>query len=111
MFKWLKKCWTDYQEQRCMARQTDPRALQDLSREVRALAEAVDLFWVDEPKFRERLRKIDQEMRMLEDMIQRPNFRMVSPEKRLQLRESLIASKEHLLEAVKEAPTASSLPQ
>lgn len=111
MFQWLKKAWTNHQEQRTLAKETDPKALRDLSREVRALAEAVDRFWVDEPKFRERLQKIDQEMRMLEDMLQRPNFRLVTPEKRLQLRASLIASREHLLEAVKEAPTASSLPQ
>ncbi len=111
MLKWLKKTWTTYQEYRNVAKQTDPTALRDLSREVRALAEAVDRFWVDEPKFRDRLRKIDQEMQILEEIIQRPNFRLVSPEKRLQLRESLIESREHLLEAVKEAPTASSLPQ
>lgn len=111
MFTWLKKSWTDYQRYRSVAKQTDPMALRELSREVRALAEAVNKFWVDEPKFRDRLRKIEQEMHVLEDILQRPNFRLVSPEKRLQLRESLIESREHLLEAVKEAPTASTLPQ
>ncbi|HDQ39793.1 MAG TPA: hypothetical protein ENN39_02010 [Desulfonatronum sp.] len=111
MFKRLKKLWTNYQDYRSVAKQTDPKALRELSREIRALAEAVDRFWIDEPKFRNRLRKIEQEMQVLEEIIERPNFRLVSPEKRLQLRESLIESREHLLEAVKEAPTASSLPQ
>lgn len=111
MFARLKKAWINFQDYRSVAKQTDPRALRELSREVRALAEAVNCFWIDEPQFRDRLRKIEQEMQILEEIIERPNFRLVSPEKRLQLRESLIESREHLLEAVKEAPTASNLPQ
>lgn len=111
MFNWLKKVWTNFQDYRKVAKQTNPEALRDLSREVRALAGAVNRFWIDEPQFRDRLRKIEQEMHILDEIIARPNFRLVSPEKRLQLRESLIESREHLLEAVKEAPTASSLPQ
>jgi hypothetical protein len=111
MFARIKKAWTNFKDYREVARQTKPEALRDLSREVRALAEAVNRFWINEPQYRERLRKIEQEMQMLEAIIERPNFRLVSPEKRLQLRENLIESREHLLEAVKEAPTASSLPQ
>jgi predicted nuclease with TOPRIM domain len=111
MFARLKKAWINLQNQRSVARQTDPKTLLELSHEVRALAEAVNRFWVDEPQFRDRLRKVEQEMQILEEIIRRPNFRLVSSEKRLQLRESLLESREHLLEAVKEAPTASNLPQ
>jgi hypothetical protein len=107
----LKKAWINLQNQRSIAKQTDPRALLELSREVRALAKAVNRFWVGESQFRDRLRKVEQEMQIIEEIISRPNFRLVSSEKRLQLRESLIESREHLLEAVKEAPTASNLPQ
>lgn len=111
MFSWVKQLWIRYRDHQEIAKQTRPEALLDLSREVRALAQAVNRFCVHEPKFRDRLRKVEQEMQMLEEIIERPNFRLVSPEKRLQLRENLIESREHLLEAVKEAPTASSLPQ
>ncbi len=111
MLTWLKKRWSSYKEYHEVSKQTKPEALLDLSREVRALAEAVNRFWVNEPKYRDRFQKIEQEMQILEEIIERPNFRLVSPEKRLQLRENLIESREHLLEAVKEAPTASSLPQ
>ncbi|GAB6058027.1 hypothetical protein [Desulfonatronum parangueonense] len=108
---WLKNKWSAYRENHEISRQTKPEALLDLSREVRALAEAVNRFWVNEPKHRDRLLKIEQEMKILEKIIERPNFRLVSTEKRIQLRENLIESREHLLEAVKEAPTASPLPQ
>lgn len=111
MFQWLKKAWKRFQEYRVLARQADPRALRELSREVKDLAEAVSRFWSDEPQFRDRLRAIQKEMQTLEEVLERPNFRLISPEKRLQLRESLIESREHLLEAVKKAPTASDLPQ
>ncbi|TVQ97728.1 MAG: hypothetical protein EA399_12625 [Desulfovibrionales bacterium] len=111
MFSWVKQRWAQYRERQEIAKQTNPEALMDLSREVRALAEVVNQFCVNEPKYRDRMRKVEYEMQVLEEIIERPNFRLVSPEKRLQLRENLIESREHLLEAVKEAPTASSLPQ
>lgn len=111
MFTWLKKKWSTCKENHEISKQTNPQALLDLSREVRALAEAVNRFWVNEPKYQDRLRKIEKEMQILEEIIERPSFRLVSPEKRLQLRENLIESRENLLEAVREAPTASTLPQ
>ncbi len=111
MFSWLKHIWTKYRDDQEISRQTRPEALLDLSREVRALAAAVNRFCVNEPQLRTRLKKVEREMQMLEEIIERPNFRLVTPEKRLQLRENLIESREHLLKAVKEAPTASSLPQ
>jgi chromosome condensin MukBEF ATPase and DNA-binding subunit MukB len=111
MLSWLKQIWTYYRDSQEVSKQTKPEALLGLSREVRALAAAVNRFCVNEPQLRTRLKKVEQEMQMLEEIIGRPNFRLVTPEKRLQLRENLIESREHLLEAVKEAPTASSLPQ
>lgn len=111
MFHWLRKAWNSFADQRNVARETNPEALSELSREVRDLARAVDHFWVEEPRFRDRLRMIEQEMLLLEEVIRRPSFRCVSREKRLQIRKSLIESREHLLGAIKEAPTASSLPQ
>lgn len=111
MFKWLKASWQKHREDRNLAKEIDPRSLCDLSREVRALAGAIDRFWFDEPIFRDRLRLLEKEMEMLEEMIRRPDFRKVPLEKRIQLRDSLIESREHLLATVKEAPTASNLPQ
>ncbi|WP_031386821.1 hypothetical protein [Desulfonatronum thiodismutans] len=111
MLSWLKQIWSNYRDSQEISKQTKPEALLDLSREVRALAAAVNRFCVNEPRLRTRLMKVEREMQMLEEIIERPNFRLVTPEKRLQLRENLIESREHLLEAVKEAPTASSLPQ
>lgn len=111
MFQWMKNTWNSLMDRRNLVRETDPEALRELSREIRDLAEAVNCFWLEEPQFRQRFQKIEQEMLILEEVIQRPNFKLVSPEKRLQLRKSLIQSREHLLEAVKEAPTASPLLQ
>ncbi|PTN38720.1 hypothetical protein [Desulfonatronum sp. SC1] len=111
MFSWLKRIWNNYRDYQEVSKQTRPEALLDLSREVRALAAAVNRFCVNEPQLQTRLLKVEREMKMLEEIIERPNFRLVTPEKRLQLRENLIESREHLLEAVKEAPTASPLPQ
>lgn len=111
MFSWLKRIWSKYRDATEVSRQTKPEVLLDLSKEIRALAQAVNSFCVNEPKYRDRLLKVEQEMQILEEIIERPNFRLVSPEKRLKLRENLIESREYLLEALKEAPTASSLPQ
>lgn len=107
MLSWFKALWQNYQGYRTATSQTSPETLLDLSREVRALAQVVNRFWVEEPGFRDQLHKIEQEMQILEQFIGRPKFRLLSPEKRLQLRENLLQSREHLLQAAREAPTAS----
>jgi hypothetical protein len=107
MFSWFKTLWNNFQDYQTASRQTSPETLLDLSREVRALAQVVDRFWIEEPGFRHQLHKIEQEMQILEQFITRPKFHLLSPEKRLQLRENLLQSREHLLQAAREAPTAS----
>jgi hypothetical protein len=72
------------------------------------LAEAASKLWHQEPEFQERVKRIRTEMAELEKLTSKPEFKRLSPQKRLELRRSLIQSKAQLLESMHAAPSPTS---
>jgi len=81
----------------------EPEAFAGLSRELRDLARIAAGLWPDEPAFQNRVKRIQDEMNQLDAMASRPEFLGISPEKRLELRQSLISSRDQLMETVRRA--------
>ena len=106
MFRGLVKRWRDFMEARRRAREIAPEAFIDLSAELREMAEVVSKLRHSDPAFQPRLARIMREMTHLESLATKPGFKRLPLEKRMELRRSLLASREQLLESMSEAPAA-----
>ncbi|MFZ5427592.1 MAG: hypothetical protein ACOZEN_11510 [Thermodesulfobacteriota bacterium] len=111
MFSWLSRSLKQALARRRMARETNPRAFQDLSRELRELAEIASRVWPEEPSFQNRINNIREEMDQLDELTSKPEFRLLPLKKRLELRESLLHSKTQLMDTVSTAPPPTNRPQ
>jgi hypothetical protein len=111
MFGWLGRSWKKLLGRRRLLRQTNAQAFRDLSRELRDLAEVAARVWPETPSFQKKIQNIRDEMDQLDDLTSKPEFRMLSLKKRLDLRDSLIMSKTQLMDTVSTAAPPTSLPQ
>mgnify|MGYP001348845368 CR=1 FL=1 len=108
MIKALRRLWALLVERRRIAREIDPQAFRILAGELRDLARVAERLWPRSHKFYIKIKRIQSEMEQLDQLASRPEFRRLSPEKRLRLRESLIQSRDQLLETVQTAPSPTS---
>jgi len=111
MFSWLVNRFRKIVTLRRQARETAPAAFQDLSKELRELAEIASRVWPEEASFQERIRGIREEMDQLDQLTSKPEFRLLPLKKRVELRESLLNSKTQLMDTVSTAPAPTSRPQ
>lgn len=86
-------------------RQIRPETFRELAREMLELAGFAERLWPRDHAFQERLRRIQEEMAEVEKLTGRPEFRRLSEAQRLRLRESILKSREQLMETVQNAPT------
>lgn len=101
--EWLKNKITELKRRRALARQIDPEAFKELSTELRDLADKASKLWLEEPRFQARIKRIKVEMEQLEELTSKPEFKRLSPKKRMELRQSLHHSREQLLESMYQA--------
>lgn len=102
---WLARRWRDYRAYRRLIAEADPAAILRMSREIRALAEAAAQICPGEEPLQSRIRSIQAEMSRLGRLAVRPEFRRLSPGKRILLRQGLMQSREQLLETLQTAPS------
>ncbi|GAB6175871.1 hypothetical protein JCM16814_07620 [Desulfobaculum senezii] len=105
MIKKFKQRIRETIQARRRAKEIDPKSFLELSAELLELADAASKLWHSEPRFQTRLRRIREEMAQLEDLASKPEFKRLSPQKRLELRESLLSSRDQLLESLNSAPS------
>lgn len=111
MLTWLKRNWNKLLRQHHMARETNPEAFRNLSREVRELAGIAARVWPQEPSFQQKILNIREEMDQLDELTGKPEFRLLPLSKRVELRESLLLSKTQLMDTVSTAPPPTTRPQ
>ncbi|MBF0481367.1 MAG: hypothetical protein HQK81_10660 [Desulfovibrionaceae bacterium] len=105
--KWLGR-WRRSRELRALV---EPEAFAGLSRELRDLARIAAGLWPDEPAFQDRVKRIQDEMNQLEAMAVKPEFLGIPTQKRLELRQSLLGSRDQLMETVRRAQPPTSTTQ
>jgi len=111
MWKKIKAKWREYKERRRISSEIGQKTFLRLSGELMELADTASKLWPQEPKFQARITRLKDEMRQLELLAAKPEFRRLPQKKRLELRQSLIQSKQQLLETVRSAPSPTTLLQ
>ena len=105
MFKKLKDMIHNFLETRREHAKIDPYSFHKMAKELEDLTHQAEAFWPYEEEFVAKINRIREEMRQLQDLAKKPEFKRLSPEKRLKLRESLLHSREQLLSGMSNAPT------
>lgn len=104
MWAWLRKKMQGLAEERRLARDIHPETFRTMAAELAELAEVASKVRPEEQAFLLKARRIRQEMLELGRMTKRPEFRMLPSQKRIELRESLLSSREQLLKTLCDAP-------
>lgn len=95
--------WKRWRDARKLERHISPRVFVELSTELMDLAQTASKVRHGEPAFQTRVARIQKEMEQLGDLASKPEFRRLSPAKRLELRKSLLLSKAQLLKSMRDA--------
>lgn len=104
MFSKLRTWFKNRRERQAASEGIDPQSFRQLAAELKELADAAGRLWPDEASFQERIRRIKSEMDQLDELTSRPEFRRLTRDRRQRLRESIIQSRDQLLQAVQAAP-------
>lgn len=104
---WAQRKWRALCAARKAAAEQNPGGILRLARELRCLAEAARRVCPPERRLQSRISALHEEMRRLTVLAETPEFRCLTPEKRQQLHQGLVQSREQLLRAMGqvEAPT------
>jgi len=111
MWKKIKAGWRAYKERRRISEEIGQKTFLKLSGELLELADTASKLWPQEPRFQARITRLKDEMRQLETLAAKPEFKRLSQKKRLELRQSLIYSKQQLLETMRSAPSPTTILQ
>ena len=112
MFGWIRKRWESRRAYKRLLRDVDPRTIRDLALEIRDLARTAEQVCTGgEPERLNRIRSIQKDMDRLDGLTAQPEFKRLSTGKRLLLRQSLLQSREQLVESLHHAPTVSEVIQ
>lgn len=105
MFGWVKDKIEAWKAKRRLVREIDPRAIKRMAQEIRDLAMLAAQLGPRGKDIRALIRNIITEMERLSELADRPEFRRLSPGKRLLLRQGLMESREQLLESIESSPS------
>jgi len=111
MLAWLRTKWRGMAEKRRLAREIHPETFRTMAAELAELAEVASKVRPEEQAFLLKARRIRREMLELGRMAARPEFRMLPSRKRIELRESLLSSREQLLKTLCDAPVVTTTRQ
>jgi hypothetical protein len=102
---WFKDRIDTWRARRRLDREIDPRAIKRMAQEIRDLAMLAAQLGPRGKDIRALIRNIITEMDRLTELTDKPEFRRLSPGKRLLLRQGLLESREQLLESIESTPS------
>jgi len=104
MFAKLIAKWREWRQSRKLAEEIDPSVFLAMAAELRDLADTASKLWQANPPYMARAQRILDEMNQLEHLASRPEFKRLSSQKRQELRQSLLLSRDQLLESMQASP-------
>jgi hypothetical protein len=111
MFAWLAKALSSIKDSIRYKEKVSPEAIRILAGELRELARAAEMFANEEAAPIDRIKRIQSETGQLIELTGKAEFRKLSVQRRLELHESLVDSKRHLLNTMQETPVATDVIQ
>ncbi len=75
-----------------------------LLNDIRSLTELIEKIWIIDDSLLKRIKKIQKEMDKLDDILNKKYFSVLPEQKKMELKKSLIISKEELIKCIEEAP-------
>jgi hypothetical protein len=105
MFGWFKTMMAEWRARRKLDREINPRAIKEMAQEIRDLALLAAQLGPRGKEIRTLIRNILTEMERLSALADRPEFRKLSPGKRILLRQGLLESREQLLDSIESTPS------
>ena len=92
-------------EKQAVQRSVDPKAIADLTTELRDLALRAAQFCPTETGMAARLKNLEEELSRLENLAHRPEFCKLSTEQRLELRQGLLQVRTQILTTMQQGPS------
>lgn len=86
-------------------RQVHAREFRKIAREMAYLSDIAIRIGPDQSQTTEKLKSINKEMNRLINLVDSKDFARITPESRMELRESILASRKQLVETLHRAPT------
>ncbi|OBQ56244.1 hypothetical protein [Halodesulfovibrio spirochaetisodalis] len=104
MFSWLASAFRRLTDSIRYKEKVSPEAIRVLAAELRELAQVAEMFATDEVTPIDRIKRIQSETGQLIELTGRAEFRRLSVQRRLELHDSLVDSKRHLLNTMQATP-------
>ena len=102
--QWIMAKILEYRERQKLAQEIDSDSFLTLARELKDLSLVAERLWPRQHNFYAKIKQIQTEMDQLDALASKPEFRLLPATRRVQLRKSLILTREQLIETVQSAP-------
>ncbi len=94
-----------------IAKEINPRSFRSMAREITDLADACSQVCSPESELLQRVERIKGEMEQLTELTHQPEFKKLSVQRKMELRQSLIQSREQILDSMQATPSPTKLIQ
>ncbi|WP_432735634.1 hypothetical protein [Maridesulfovibrio sp. FT414] len=111
MIGWINGLLHNAKERIRIAKEINPRSFRSMAREISDLADACAQVCTPQSEMLRKVEKIKREMSQLTELTHQPEFRKLSVQRKMELRQSLIQSREQILESMQDAPSPTKLIQ
>lgn len=105
MFDWIRNLFSSYRDRIKTAREVQPGNFRKMAEEITELADACAQVCPPESEILNRIERVKEEMDQLRELTSQPEFRKLSVQRKLELKESLVQSREQILDSMQTAPT------
>lgn len=104
VWSWILDKLSLLQRKKQKRKELSSESFKTLANEIWEITALSGRLCVDDRKFMERIERIQREMEQLDKLVGQKSFERLSPEKREELRRSLLFSKEELLRCLQSVP-------
>ncbi|ACS79307.1 hypothetical protein [Maridesulfovibrio salexigens] len=111
MFGWIKGKVANAKERVRIAKEINPKSFRSMAREISELADACSQVCSPQSEMLQKVERIKGEMEQLTELTRQPEFKKLSVQRRMELRESMLQSKEQILDSMQAAPSPTKLMQ
>ena len=111
MFAWFAQLLTTIKRRVRYRDKVTPEAIRRLAAELRELAEMAEIYAHEEMTPRDRIKRIQSETGQLIALTERAEFKRLPVDRRIELLESLLASKRHIINSMQATPSPTDIIQ